>query len=71
MNKNDFLTKLAEILDCEDELTIDKSLEDVEEWDSLGIIGFLAEMESYCTSPIQAVDVKGAKTVGDLYALIK
>ena len=42
MNKNDFLTKLAEILDCEDELTIDKSLEDVEEWDSLGIIGFLA-----------------------------
>lgn len=71
MSKNEFLTKLEEILDCEEGLTMETLLDEIEEWDSLGIISFLAEMESYCTLPIKAPDVKAAKTVENLYLLIK
>ena len=71
MNVDDFLEKLAEMLDCEGTLFMETQLDNLEEWDSLGILSFLAEMEDYTSSPIQAKDVKEAKTVSDLYELIK
>lgn len=71
MGVNDFLEKLKDILDCEEDLTLDLELDELDEWDSLGILGFLAEMERHSTKTLQARDVKKAKTVRDLYALIK
>ena len=70
MEKQEFLEKLTDILDCEEELAMDTMLEDVEEWDSLGVITFLAELAKYASSPVKADDVKAAKKVGDLYALL-
>lgn len=71
MAEKEFLEKLVDILDYEDELAIDMELEDIEEWDSLGVITFLAEMDKYASTQIKADDVKNAGTVADLYALLK
>ena len=71
MLRKDFLEKLVEILDCEEELTMETELNDVEEWDSLGVLTFLAEMAAHSSEQIKAEYVKNSKTVADLYALLK
>ena len=71
MTEKEFIEKLADILDCEEELKLDTDLTDVEEWDSLGVLTFLAEMNKYTSFQIKAGDVKKSKTVADLFALIK
>ena len=71
MEANLFLEKMADILDAEDELSMDMVLSEIEEWDSLGVLTFLAEMEPYSDTAITAESVKAAKTIADLYALLK
>lgn len=71
MGKEEFIEKLKELLDCEGELSMETDLSDIEEWDSLGILSFLAELGERAPKPIQAKDVKAAKTVSDLFDLIQ
>lgn len=71
MERDEFIEKLKDLLDCECEIEMETSLDDIEEWDSLGIITFLAEMGKHAASQIKADDVKNAKTVQDLYGLLK
>ena len=71
MERNAFIEKLKDMLDCEAEITMETGLDDIEEWDSLGIITFLAEMGRYASAQIRAEDVKHAGTVEDLYGLLK
>ena len=70
MTENDFMEKMVDILDSEDELEMDMELKDLEGWDSLGLLTFLAEMEEFSNGPLKAENVKAAKTLADLYALI-
>lgn len=71
MNVNVFLEKLMEMLDCEETLFMETQLDDIDEWDSLGVLSFLAEMGDYSASPLLVKDVKAARTVEDLFSLIK
>ena len=71
MNEKDFLTKLTEMLDCEETLSMETQLDNVDEWDSLGILSFLAEMGGQASTPVLAKDVRAAKKVKDLFALIR
>ena len=70
MGANEFLEKMVDILDCEEELNMDTVLAELEEWDSLGILTFLAEMGPNAKAPIKADDVKKAETIADLFALL-
>lgn len=70
MSQNEFLEKMVDIIDSEKELTINMNLNDLEEWDSLSILTFLAEMEKYAKAPINVDLVKKAETLEDLYKLI-
>lgn len=70
MTQNEFIEKMVDILDYEGELQMDTTLEDLEEWDSLSILSFLAEMGQYAKSTINAADVKKAKTIEDLFILL-
>lgn len=38
MTKDDFLERMAEIFDAEDEISLDMNLSELEEWDSLSIV---------------------------------
>lgn len=70
MEVKEFLEKMVDILDTEEKLAMETELSALEEWDSLGILTFLAEMEPHAKSSIKADDVKKALTIADLYALL-
>ena len=70
MTQDEFIEKMVDILDYEGELKMDTGLEDLDEWDSLSILSFLAEMGQYAKGAINATDVKKAKTIEDLFALL-
>ncbi len=70
MTQKEFLEKMVDILDYEGVLKMDTCLEEMEEWDSLSILSFLAEMTQYAKKSINAADVKKAKTIEDLYILL-
>ena len=50
-----FIEKMVDVLDSEEEITAETILSDLEEWDSLSVVSFMAM----------------AKTLKDLYELVK
>ncbi len=69
MSENEFLEKLVDLMDTEEDIKMDTVLEEVEEWDSLSYVSFLAlckGMDKNVTSEA----ILGAKTVEDLYRLL-
>ena len=69
--EKEFLEKMMDILDCEQEITMDSILADIEEWDSLSFVSFLAMADASYGKSVLAKDVRIAETTGDLYNLIK
>ena len=59
-----------DLTDTEMELTMDTLLKDVEEWDSLSFVSFQANARVKHGLTLAPSDVKNAKTVKDLFALI-
>ena len=70
MTQEQFLEKLTDILDYEGELNCDMKLSEIEEWDSLSYISFLAYSKTI-GKDINIALVKSAETVQDLYNLVK
>ena len=71
MNKKEFLEKIADILDCEQEVSMESVLTDIEEWDSLSFVSFLAMANASYGKKVSPADVRAAKTIGDLALLVK
>lgn len=71
MNKERFLEIMEEILDTEEDLTFGTVLDELEEWDSLSRIMFLAVMSDREKKIVKPGDVKNALTISDLYKLIE
>ena len=69
MNEKEFMTKIKAILDNED-VTMDSVLEDVEEWDSLSIVSFVAMANASCGKRIAPAVIRDCKTIRDLYTLL-
>ncbi len=69
MNEQDFIKKMVDLMDTEDEIAMDSQLEDIEEWDSLSYVAFLAMCATASDRKIAPADVKQAKTIRDLYTL--
>lgn len=67
---DNFLELLVDLLDTEAEIGMDTLLEDIEQWDSLSIVSFAAMADIEYGKKIIATDLKKAKTVHDLYALV-
>lgn len=70
MSKEEFLEQMLDVLNREDEVDLDDKLEEIEEWDSLGYVAFLAMATEYTDKLIKASEVRGAVTVRDLYNLV-
>lgn len=70
MTKELFLEKMAEILDAEGELTLATPLKDIEEWDSLSVVSFVALANTEANRKIDVKTIRTAQTIGDLYALL-
>lgn len=71
MTKEDFLEKMADILDVEDEITLDTNLGELDEWDSLSIVSYVAMANATCGKKVDIKKVKEAVTLQDLYNLLQ
>lgn len=65
-----FIEKLIDALDTEEEICAETVLADVEEWDSLGLVSFVAMAKSAYGKQVNANDVRNAETVQDLFDLV-
>lgn len=66
-----FIEKIVDVMDIEEEVTADTVLEDLEEWDSLSLVSFMAMANAAYGKKVIPADVKMAKTIADLYELVK
>lgn len=66
-----FIEKMVDVLDVEEEITVETVLNDLEEWDSLSLVSFMAMANATYGKKVLPSDVKAAKTVKDLYELVK
>ena len=71
MNNELFITKLVELMDTDVELKMETKLDDIDEWDSLSYIAFIAMLSDIGRSSVKPENVKNAKTIADLYELVK
>ncbi len=65
-----FLENIADIIDSEKEILPETRLEDIEEWDSLSIVSFLAMANVEYGKNLRKVDFAGAETIRDLYDIL-
>lgn len=66
MNKEQFLEEMVEVLQTEDEITMDTVLEDLEEWDSLSIMSTMAFLDKNFGVKTNMADYKNMITIGDI-----
>lgn len=69
MNQELFMEKMTEVLDCEQEITMETMLQDIEEWDSLSFVSFLAMVNVNTGKKIEPSKVREAECIGDLFKL--
>lgn len=66
MNKEQFLEEMVEVLQTEDEITMDTVLEDLEEWDSLSIMSTMAFLDKNFGVKTNMADYKNMTIIGDI-----
>ena len=66
MNTQEFLTEMQDVLQTEDELSMDTVLEDLDEWDSLSIMATMAFLEKSFGVKTTMKDYKEMTTIGDI-----
>ncbi len=71
MDEKKFIDLLVDLMDTDTELTMETKLDDVEEWDSLSYVAFMAMASKFVSRRLEPKDVKAAQTVNDLYDLLK
>ena len=71
MDINDFIEDFQEILFREEAVTVDMNLADIEEWDSMSIMGIIAWYDKNFQLSFTFEDFKSLKTVRDVAALCK
>lgn len=56
---------LAEVLDCDEDISLDVRLSDLEEWDSVAILSFIAMMDEEFGRTVKGEEVRKIETVKD------
>ena len=72
MIEKEFIEKMQEdVLDTDSDITLDMVLSDIEEWDSLSFVSFIAMAKESGFTNVNREVVNEAKTVKDLFELVK
>lgn len=71
MNKKEFIAEIEKIVELEvGELNGDDALADLEDWDSLAVMGFIAMVDTNFGVTIEALKIRECTTVDDLVGLV-
>ena len=71
MTEESFLEQLTDTLDTEENIGMEMVLKDLEDWDSLSLVSFIAMANASYGKRITAEQIRKAVTVSDLYDLVK
>lgn len=71
MRREEFLTKIINAVEIEDDITEDSILEEIEEWGSLALVTVLALFKTNLGINVKASDMRNCKTIKDLLDLGK
>ncbi len=66
MNKEEFLEKLQDIFERDDEITEDMVLDEIDEWDSLSAMAVMAFFNKSLSITLLPAEVREMKTIADL-----
>lgn len=69
MTAEEFVKKLADIMDTDVNLNLSTKLADVEDWDSLSMVSFFSFCDSKLGIRLAPEQIKSALTVDDLFKL--
>lgn len=69
MTKSEFIDELKEAIEVDD-LTEDQKLADLEEFDSLAVMGIVAMVFTHFNKKLSGTDIQKAATVKDLMELV-
>ena len=69
MTAENFIAKLAELMDTETALDLSTKLADVEDWDSLSMVSFFSFCNTTLGKKVSPEQIKAAQTVEDLFRL--
>ena len=70
MTEQAFLDEMTDLMDTEQELAMDTALADIEEWDSLSHVAFMAYAATHNLGKVSPQEVKQSATMHDLYGLL-
>lgn len=71
MNKKEFLAELEDILEVDEgTLSFDQQVSELEDWDSLAVISFIAMADENFDVILDGEQLLGVRTIDDLYALV-
>ena len=66
MNKQEFLNEMVEVLQTEEDLSMDTVLDDLDEWDSLSVMATMAFLEKSFGVKTTMKDYREMTTIGDI-----
>lgn len=66
MNKSEFIEKLQDVLERDEEITEDMILEDMDEWNSLAAMALMAFFNKTLSITLLPAEVRKMKTVSDI-----
>ncbi len=66
MTSEEFLNEMQDVLQTEDNLTMDTVLSDLTEWDSLSIMATMAFLDKNFNVKTTMKDYKNMETIGDI-----
>jgi len=71
VNKKEFLAELEDILEVDEgTLSFDQQVSELEDWDSLAVISFIAMADENFDVILDGEQLLGVRTIDDLYALV-
>lgn len=72
MTKQELFTELEEVLELDEGSLKDEDiLADIEMWDSLAVVTFIAVVDEHLEMTLEPEKISQAKTVSDLVALVQ
>ena len=71
MTNDDKINLIAQALNYEGTLFPETNLQELEEWDSFGILGVIAMVDKHCARRIKMEELKRVKTVQDILLLME
>ena len=66
MTNEEFLTEMQDVLQTEEDLSMDTVLDGLDEWDSLSVMATMAFLEKSFGVKTTMKDYKDIKTIGDI-----